>query len=149
MKKLFYLFAICFSFTLISCGGDDDANPEAFLRATIDGNAFEAATITTVSDDTFGELLILSVGENADASFKIGLNLPASLAVGTPFQIDATDLGITFTDADDNSFTTIGEVELDRNESDNIGGTFSFVATDDSNPLNVLNITNGSFFFTY
>lgn len=151
MKKLLLLLFITAGLILTSCNKDDDSAPEDFITASIDGNSFEAATIVAVSDNSFGEELVLISGTNSGASFIIGLNIPTSTPVNTTFMIDETDFAITFTDAAENAFFTVGEIELSTNNTgdDVLEGTFSFTATDDDDPSNEFEITNGEFRITY
>lgn len=150
MKKIFFLFVLCTGLGLSSCN-DDESTPEEFITAMIDGSAFEANTIIAIPDNTFGEEIILIVGTNADASFKIGLNIPTSTSVNIPQAIDATDFAITFTDAADNAFFTVGTIELSNNDTGDkvLEGTFSFTATDDDDPTSEFSITDGAFRIEY
>ena len=135
MKKLLLLLFISAGLVLTSCNkDDDDGAPEEFITASIDGNSFNAATITAIADNSLGEELVFIAGTNSDASFIIGLNIPTSTPVNTTFMVDETDFAITFTDAAENAFFTVGEIELSTNNtSDNVlEGTFSFTAMDDT-----------------
>lgn len=151
MKNLIFLLAISAGLIFVSCKKDDDSTPENFITASIDGDAFAATTIFAIADNSFGEELVLITGANADASFTIGLNIPTSLAINTSNVIDEFDIGITFTDAAENAFYTVGEIELSTNNTgdDVIEGTFSFTATDDDEPTSIYTITNGEFRITY
>ncbi len=148
MKNLFFLFAMCSALTFISCAKDkEDPEPSKYMTASIDGNTFEAATISSVVSDS----IVLSTGTNEDATFTIGLNIPVDIVVNEELIIDEFDFGITFTDVDDNIFSTVGTVELTENdaEADVLEGVFTFTATEDGNETNVHEITNGTFKFTY
>lgn len=151
MKNLFFLLALCAGLVFVSCGSDDDNSPvEDFITAKIDGADFEAVTITAIADNSLGEELVLISGVNSDGSFTIGLNIPTSTPTGT-VTIDATDFAITFTDAAENAFFTTGTLTIDTNdtEGDVLEGSFSFTATDDTDPTNVNEITEGEFRITY
>ena len=152
MKKFLLLLFISAGLVLTSCNkDDDDGTPDEFITASIDGNAFSAATITALADNSFGEEVVFAAGVNSDASFTIGLNIPTSIPTNATIMIDETDFGITFTDADQNAFFTVGEIELTTNDTgdDVLEGNFSFTATDDTDPSNVYEITNGEFRITY
>ena len=151
MKNLLFLIAVCTGLFFSSCKSDSDSTPEDFITASIDGSSFSAAVITAIADNSFGEEIIFISGVNSDISFTIGMNIPTSTAVNTSIAIDETDFGITFTDAAENAFFTVGTIELSNNNtSDNVlEGTFSFTATDDDDDTNVHTITDGSFKVTY
>lgn len=151
MKNLLFLLTLCTALSFLSCNDDDGSTPADFITATIDGNAFEAASITAIADSGLGEELVLIAGTNSDASFSIGLNIPSSTAVNTSNVIDATDFAITFTDANDNAFFTVGEIELSNNDTgaDVMEGTFNFTATNDMDSTDVHTITNGAFKVSY
>ncbi len=151
MKKLFFFLAICSGLLFAACGDDDDNTPEEFITAEIDGAAFEAVTITAIVDNTLGEPIVFATGVNADASFTIGMNIPVSTAEGTTATIDELDLALTFTDAAENTFFTVGEFKLDTNDTDDnvMEGTFSFTATDSDDPTNVIEVSNGEFRIMY
>ncbi len=151
MKNLFFLALLAVGTLFVSCGDDDEATPEDFITASIDGLSFAADTIAAISDNTFGEPIIFSTGTEASSSDVIGLNIPLSTPLNTPFMIDATDFAITFTDAAENAFFTVGEITVTAKdeEAKTLEGTFSFTATDDDDATNVREITNGSFKVTY
>jgi len=150
MKKLFFLLAMCSALTFVSCKKDkeDEAPiPSEYMTASIDGNAFEAATfVNSVLYET-----LLSTGTNEDETFKIGLNIPLDIPINEVQDIDEFDFGITFTDPDDNAFYTVGTVELTLNDNTakEMEGIFSFSATQDGDSTNVYQITDGAFKFTY
>jgi len=151
MKNLFFFLLLSATFTLIGCGGDDEEVAD-FMTATIDGNSFEATTLTGISDNTFGEELVLILGAQRNSS-AIGLNIPSSTSLGSSV-IEADDLAVTFSDDfpdGTNAFFTEGTLNITKNDTEArvLEGTFSFTATNDSDPDNVFNITNGAFKITY
>lgn len=147
MKKLLFLCLLGACFTLLSCGDDDE--PVDFVSATINGNDFNASTVLSVSDNSFGEELVLING--TESPISIGLNIPTSVATNTDYPVEADDFGITFTDDGSNAFFTVGSVRLTTNNTnDNVlEGTFNFVATQDTDPANIYTVTNGEFRVTY
>ncbi len=151
MKKLLFLLAMCSALTFVSCSKDEDETPSKFITATIDGNAFEAATVGSFLDNSLGAELLFSTGSNADGTFTIGLNIPTDTPVNAAQTIDEFDFAIVFADDDDNAFYTTGVIELTKNdtEANEMEGTFSFTAVDDEDATNVHEITNGAFKFTY
>lgn len=151
MKNLFLLALLAMGTMFASCGSDDDAAPSETFTATIDGNGFEATTVVAVEDNTFGEPIIFMTGTEVSTGFIIGINLPLSTAVGTSAAIDATDIALTFTDTDQNTYSTVGQITATEIDADNktVAGTFSFTATDSADATNVKEITNGEFRVIY
>jgi hypothetical protein len=152
MKNLFFFLLLSASFSLIGCG-DDDEEPADFMTATIDGNGFEATTINGISDDSFGEELVLVLGTQSSNSQAIGLNIATSLGTGSNV-VEADDLAITFSDniiSSSNGFFTEGTLNITRNDTtENIlEGTFDFTATNDSDSTDIYNVTGGEFKVTY
>lgn len=150
MKNFFLLLFVTFSF--VGCGGEDEG-PADFMTATIDGNSFEATSISGISDNTFGEELVLVLGIQASNSLAIGLNIPTSVGTGS-VEVAADDFAITFSDdinSGANRFFTVGTLNLTRNDTtENIlEGTFNFSATNDSDSTNVFSITDGAFKVNY
>lgn len=151
MKNLFFLIALATTFTFFSCSDDDSATPNFFVTAKIDGQDFEADQITAVGDTSFGELLVFSSGTETSSGFAIGLNLPASTPLNASQVIEMDDLAITFTDADENAFFTVGQVTITSFDTDAkiMEGTFDFEATNDADATDVHTITEGAFRIQY
>ena len=151
MKNLFFLIALATTFTFFSCSDDDSATPDFFVTAQINGQSFDADQIVGVGDTSFGELLVLSSGTETSTDFAIGLNLPASTALNTSQVIEMDDLAITFADADENAFFTVGQVTISSFDTDAkiMEGTFDFVATNDSDDTDIYNVTDGAFRIQY
>ncbi|MEN0002923.1 MAG: hypothetical protein AAF798_02220 [Bacteroidota bacterium] len=152
MKKFFFLALLATATLFTACNNDDDDNtPSEFITATIDGAAFEADIIFGEADELGGETIIFMAGTELSSSTIIGLNIPTSVTTGTTFDIDATDFALTFTDVDENSFFTVGQITLSELNTDAkvIAGTFNFTATDSMDPMNVREITGGEFRVVY
>lgn len=154
MKNLFFFLLLSATFSLIGCGDDDGGEePADFMTATIDGNGFEATTITGFADNTFGEELVLILGTQASNSQAIGLNIATSLGTGSnAFEED--DFAVTFSDDLTNStsaFFTVGTLNITRNDTTEnvLEGSFNFTATNEDDSNDVYNITNGEFKVTY
>jgi len=95
--------------------------------------------------------IIFMTGKETNSGDGVGLNIPISTPQNVAQVVDATDFGITFTDANENAFFTVGEVtvtSLDEGEKV-MEGTFSFTATNDSDPTDIRVISNGSFRVIY
>jgi len=151
MKNLILCALLAMGTMFISCSSDDDAGPEETFVATIDGTSFVATSVVAVEDNSFGEPIVFMTGTEASSGNVIGLNIPLSTPTGSSIAIDATDFAITFTDADQNAFFTVGQItptELDAS-SKTVAGTFSFTATDDTDSTNVVEVTNGEFRVIY
>lgn len=151
MKNLFLVTLLAFGALFTSCNGDDDSGPEETFVATIDGNSFEASIVTALEDNTLGESVVFISGEETSSGNIIGLNIPLSTAVGSSMSIDETDFALTFTDADENAYFTVGQITLDEIDAENktISGTFSFDATDSADATNIKEITGGEFRVIY
>lgn len=134
----------------MACNNDDeDATPDEFFTATIDGQAFAADVIVAIEDNTLGEPIIFMSGTENSTGDAVGLNIPVSIPVNVAQAIDELDFGITFTNAEEDAFFTVGEITLTDKGDNNMAGNFSFTATNDSDSTDVRVITNGAFSVTY
>ncbi len=152
MKNLFFFLLLSATFSFVGCGDDDDDEPGDFMTATIDGNGFEATALIGISDNTFGEELILINGTQTSNSQAIGLNIPTSLGTGSNV-IEADDFAITFADdivSGTVAFFTEGTLNITRNDTTEnvLEGTFNFVATAEDS-TSVFNIADGDFKVSY
>ncbi len=153
MKNLFFFLLLAVTFSFVGCGDDEDDAPVDFMTATINGDAFEASTVTGFSDDSFGEELVLIIGRQNSNGNAIGLNIATSLGTGSN-QIAEDDFGITFSDDIDNgtsAYFTVGTINITRNDTTEnvIEGSFNFTATDEDDATNIFNVTDGEFKVTY
>lgn len=151
MKNIFFLALLVFGLGFSSCSKDDDDEVTSSITATVDGNAFEATTITAISTDDLGSLIVFIAGKETSTGNTIGLNIPTATPLNTTIPVDENDFGITFTDADDIAFFTEGELTLIEHDEDEkvMSGTFSFNATNEDDDTDVRAITNGSFTVVY
>lgn len=151
MKNLFFLCLLAVGFSFVSCSDDDAAEPSVFITAKVDGNDFEADGITAIGDDGLGELIAFIAGTENSSSLSIGLNIPVSVEINQEYAVDAFDIGLTFTDAQENAFTTVGAITISEfDETTNIvQGNFNFAATNDADSTDVYTITEGSFRVNY
>jgi len=153
MKNLIFLLLFTITFFLVGCGDSEDDAPIDFMTATVNGNSFEASTVSGFSDNTFNEELVLILGTQNSNSVSIGLNIPTSVGTGS-VDITADNNGITFTDniiSGTTAFFTVGTINLTRNDTTEnvLEGSFNFTATDEDDENNVFNITSGEFKVTY
>ena len=153
MKNLFFFLLLSATFSFVGCSDDDDEMLVDFMTATINGDSFSAnSLIGLAEEDDFGEEFVFISGIQTSNSASIGLVIAPSLGTGT-FQIGMNDLSFLFSDDINgpNAFFTEGTLTITTNDADAniLEGTFEFTATDDADPLNVFNITNGGFRVTY
>lgn len=148
MKKLLFLLVAAATLFATSCK-DDESNPE-YIRASIDGAAFDASNIIGSVTNSFGEDLLFVNGRNSDGSFSIGFGIPTSTPVGN-IAIDENDLGILFSDDSNNGFFTVGNINLTKNDASAkvLEGEFSFTATQDDDDTVIYQITGGEFRLNY
>lgn len=154
MKNLFLLLLLVSSLTFTACG-DDEAMPEPttpFMTATVDGQAFEATSLTAIGDDSFGEVIVFNQGTNAAGNINIGVNVPISTPLNSAQAIDATDFALLYgTDDEDAAYFTVGSItvtEIDT-EMQTMRGTFNFTATNSDDDTDVVVVTDGEFFTEY
>jgi len=153
MKNLFFFLLLATTFSLVSCGDDEDDVPVDFMTATVNGDAFEATTVNGFSDDSGSEELVLIIGRQSSNSNAIGLNILPSIGTGSN-AVTANDLSITFSDDIDNGTTayfTEGTLNITRNDTtaNVLEGTFEFTATDEDDNTNIFTVTDGEFKVTY
>lgn len=152
MKNLLLLLLLVSGLTFTSCN-DDEAMPDTpFITATVNGEAFTAAEITAVGDDTLGELVVFSSGTNAASDITIGLNIPETVEANQTYEVDAFDFGLTYgTDDEDASYLTVGSVTLSEFDADgqSMRGTFNFTATNSDDETDVVTVTGGEFYIEY
>ncbi len=154
MKNVFFFLLLAATFSFVGCGDDDEDEVLAdFMTATVNGDAFEATTVSGFSDDTGSEELLLTIGTRTSDGLSIGINLLSSIGTGE-FQIDRNDLGFTFSEDLNNGTTayfTEGTLNITRNDTtaNVLEGSFNFTATDEDDATNIFNVTDGEFKVTY
>lgn len=153
MKKLLFFLLLTTIFFLVGCGDNEGDAPVDFMTATVNGDAFEATSVSGFSDNTFNEELVLVLGTQTSNSVSIGLNIPTSIGTGS-IDVEADNGAITFTDniiSGTTVFFTVGSINLTRNDTTEnvLEGRFNFTAIDEDDATTVFNITNGEFKVTY
>lgn len=158
MKNLTLLLLLLAGLTFISCT-DDEVVPTPvvipdtpFITANINDVAFEADTITAAINNVLGEPFVFSRGVNTESTAVISFLLTTTFVVGETYQVDMTDASILYENgSDDSSYYTEGTLELSEFDTTNqmMQGTFSFVATNINNSMDVNTITNGKFYIEY
>jgi hypothetical protein len=122
------------------------------LTATIDAKAWVGKSIQAAVNG--GELTI--VGSSADGTQSVGLLMPSNTTAGT-YPLDGTNpsyLGVYTVLANANTTGLVsvsGQVTVTQNNTttSRISGTFSFSASDPSNPSTVHYVTSGVFSVYY
>lgn len=121
-----------------------------YLRATIDGTAFEAGSLVAGVPTQTGQLSI--IGSDSQGSSGLGLFLPSDIGPGT-YSLDGSD-GVSsfYSQSVSQTFQaqsgTITIIAHDQNARE-ISGTFTFTVTDVSDKNQSIAITAGSFLATY
>ncbi len=103
------------------------------MRATINGTPWVAQTVTAPVISAFSISNIAITGSGAAGPPAVSLNIPASLAVGGPYDFTANGVsGIYLPTATTLSLFSTGQITILENDSttQRIRGNFQFVATD-------------------
>lgn len=148
MNKLLLLLTLCASLFIISCGDDDDFPIIEFMTATIDGDSFEATTLTAIKDTIDGTPVVFINGGSENFESIISLFLPSDIGIST-LSIDTSDFEISFTNLNQNLFSTVGTLKITKNENNRLEGEFDFTATNIDNSTDVRVITDGVFKANY
>ena len=150
---------LCFSVTLTSCGDDDDdmaaSCPDSFVAFTVDGG----------DEQCVDAILFVANGGGADAysinassgSTSIALTgivdpEPGTLSLGGDFSFDPpfADASASITVGDNTyrpvstNFGSLTFTSVDT-DSDQLAGTFEFMAVNSSDSTDVVSVTNGRF----
>ncbi|MBI1224671.1 MAG: hypothetical protein GC192_05505 [Bacteroidetes bacterium] len=154
VKTLFLAF-VATSFLFVSCNNnDDDPTPSGkYLRAKVDGVAYESNTSLLSGQAVFGQVLLSGFENASGRSFT--LDFTENLAVGSyTFNGSVGNdvaaayypggiAGASYGDISGNF--TILEYDTVANS---VKGTFNFVGVNDVN-VDTINVTNGEFFMEY
>jgi len=162
------------SFGFTSCSDDDgdggggSTAAAGTLKATVDGQNFESASMTTsativeagggksfavTATDLEGRNLTLQIsfGYEGEGTYEIGGDNTV-FVVATWVVIDLNTFQPTTYASPFEDTTVRGSMTITSDDGSNVQGTFEFVAGDgdgSQGPINTVNVTNGSFNLDY